>query len=139
TLLFGLVLFAFAVLYDVLCEVAFAGRTLGKRIVKLRVLRASGRPPDFFTALLRNVVRILDILPIGYGVGTVTVFVTGTRRLGDLVADTFVVTERSRRADPIEVCRRAAVDPLGAPVVAAKPPWSDVDALRALAMLERTD
>ncbi|HEY4221854.1 MAG TPA: stage II sporulation protein M [Myxococcota bacterium] len=128
-----LIAFAVAVLFDVICETLFAGRTLGKRALKLRVLTAKGRTPDFFTALLRNAVRIIDILPFGYAVGTVTVFLTGTRRLGDLVADTFVVTERSRRRDPLALCRAVADDPL-----TPTPRVSDDDALRALAMIERT-
>ncbi len=134
TLLLGLAVFGFAVSLDVICEVAFAGRTLGKRLLRLRVLRADGRPPDLFVAVLRNVLRILDILPFGYAVGTVALFLTGTRRLGDLVADTFVVTERSQRSDPLAACRAAAGD-----VVVARPLWSDADALRALGMVERTE
>jgi uncharacterized membrane protein SpoIIM required for sporulation/uncharacterized RDD family membrane protein YckC len=139
TLLFGLAVFGAAVAYDVVCEVAFSGRTVGKRAVKLRVLRSSGKTPDVFTSILRNAIRLLDILPIGYGVGIVAIFFTGTRRLGDLVADTFVVTERSRRADPLATCRTASTTAsTPTPPVFSRSPWSDDDALRALSMVERT-
>lgn len=132
TVLLLLAFFGAAVLFDVLFEVLGGGRTPGKRLMKLRVLRASGRSPDLFTSLLRNVIRLVDMLPIGYAVGTVTLFFTGTRRLGDLVADTFVVTERSRRRDPLAGCRSAAAPP------PMRRPWDDATQLRALSMVERT-
>jgi uncharacterized membrane protein SpoIIM required for sporulation/uncharacterized RDD family membrane protein YckC len=120
--------------YDVLCEVAFAGRTPGKRLMKLRVLAASGRPPDALRSLLRNALRLVDFLPVFYGVGTVALFVTGTRRLGDLLADTFVLSERAREQSPLAACAKAAE---GTSATEA-PGWSDEQVLLALAMVQRT-
>ena len=134
TVLLGLCLLGIAVCYDVLCEVLAGGRTLGKRVLKLRVLHASGRPPDVLVSVLRNALRLIDMLPFGYAVGTVSLFVTGTRRLGDLVADTFVVTERARQRDPLAPCREALAD---APLPILRP-WGDAELLRALAVVERT-
>jgi uncharacterized membrane protein SpoIIM required for sporulation/uncharacterized RDD family membrane protein YckC len=85
------------ILYDVIGDVLFAGRTPGKRLARLRVVDSQGRPPDGMTSLLRNMMRLVDMLPIGYGVGVITMFVTGTRRLGDVVAGTVVISERARR------------------------------------------
>lgn len=133
TLLLGLAVFGSAMLYDVAFEVLGGGRTIGKRVVRLRVLQASGRSPDLLTSMLRNIIRLIDILPVGYAAGTVALFVTGTRRLGDLAADTFVVTERSRRADPLAPCRAAA-----AGRACVRRPWDDAAQLRALALVERT-
>lgn len=132
TVLFGLALFGVAVSYDVLCETLAGGRTLGKRALKLRVLQASGRPPDVLASLLRNVMRLVDILPFGYAVGTVALFLTGTRRLGDLVADTFVVTERARARDPLALVRAAASGP------SSRRAWSDEQLLLAIGIVERT-
>src|SRR5207253_1276567 len=51
-------------------------------------------PMTFFQAGIRNVVRIVDFLPYGYGVGLVVLFVNGTgKRLGDLAAGTIVVKD----------------------------------------------
>lgn len=135
--LLGLLIFGAAVSYDVLFEVLGGGRTPGKRALKLRVLHASGRPPDTLVSLLRNVMRLVDILPFGYAVGTVALFLTGTRRLGDLVADTFVVTERARARDPF-VFLRAASSASHAQVAVTRRPWSDDQLLRAIGMVERT-
>lgn len=130
---FVLLLFGAAVSYDVLFETLGGGRTPGKRALKLRVLQASGRPPDALASFLRNVMRLVDILPIGYAVGTVTLFLTGTRRLGDLVADTFVVTERARARDPLAAVRAAA--PNGP---SARRAWRDEQLLLAIGIIDRT-
>lgn len=135
TVLFGLALFGVAVSYDVLFETLGGGRTLGKRALKLRVLQASGRPPDLLASLLRNVMRLVDMLPFGYAVGTVALFLTGTRRLGDLVADTFVVTERARARDPLAHVRSAAGTSRGP---ASRRPWTDEQLLLAIGIVDRT-
>lgn len=141
TVVLGLALFGAAVLYDVLFEVLSDGRTPGKRMMGLRVLDARGRPPDLFTALLRNAVRLIDVLPFGYATGTIALFFTGTRRLGDLVADTLVATERAHAHDPLDVCRRVMA-PGAPPLLAAAADqarsWSDEAQMRALEVVERT-
>jgi uncharacterized membrane protein SpoIIM required for sporulation/uncharacterized RDD family membrane protein YckC len=121
--------------YDVLFEVFGDGRTPGKRLMRLRVLGADGHAPDALRSIVRNALRLLDAAPFLYGVGTVTLFVTGTRRLGDLLADTVVVSERMRRADPLALCREVA-GPLEAG--ARAPTWGDADAVFALEMLVRS-
>jgi uncharacterized RDD family membrane protein YckC len=84
--------------YDVGFEVFAAGRTPGKRLNGLRVVRVDGSPVTFFTSAIRNVLRIVDILPFvaPYLVGIVTILVTGrNQRLGDVAAGTLVVRERT--------------------------------------------
>ena len=81
--------------YDVAFEVLARGRTPGKRIVGLRVMRAGGEPIGLVTSSIRNVLRLIDILPMAYGVGVLVMFVTErNQRLGDLVAGSVVVRER---------------------------------------------
>jgi len=86
--------------YDVLFEVRSHGRTLGKRWTGLRVVRTGGRPVNFVTSAIRNVLRIVDILPSFYALGMLTIFVTRrNQRLGDLAAGTFVIRDRTGVAD----------------------------------------
>lgn len=90
--------------YDVTFEVLASGRTPGKRWTGLRVIRSGGGPITFTTSALRNVVRVVDFLPVTYGVGMFCIFVTErNQRLGDLAAGTLVVRERhgGRRAAPL--------------------------------------
>ncbi len=75
-------------------EIAWA-QTIGKRVMKIRVVGEDGSRLAPTPALIRNVVRIVDWLPGLYIVGAITLFATGERRLrlGDLAAKTKVVAD----------------------------------------------
>lgn len=96
--IFSLAGFLIFFCYDVLFEVRSHGRTLGKRWTGLRVVRTGGRPVNFVTSAIRNVMRLVDILPAAYALGMLSIFVTGrNQRLGDLAAGTFVIRDRPGR------------------------------------------
>jgi uncharacterized RDD family membrane protein YckC len=81
--------------YYLLFEMAWNGQTPGKRMVGLRVVREGGRPITFLASAIRNLVRIVDFLPVLYGIGVIAIFVDRrARRLGDLAAGVVVVRER---------------------------------------------
>jgi uncharacterized RDD family membrane protein YckC len=81
--------------YDIVFEVFASGRTPGKRLNGLRVVRSDGSPVGFLTSAVRNVMRLIDILPTFYLVGIVSILATArNQRLGDLAAGTLVVRER---------------------------------------------
>jgi uncharacterized RDD family membrane protein YckC len=93
----GLVVVSFVVLfgYDVVFETLASGRTPGKRAAGLRVVRLGGEPPGFLTAAVRNLLRLIDILPGFYAVGAVSILASRhNQRLGDHAAGTLVVRER---------------------------------------------
>jgi uncharacterized RDD family membrane protein YckC len=93
--LFVLIEFAVQLFYHVLFEVLGGGRSPGKRWTGLRVVRTGGRPVTFVRSMLRNVLRIIDLLPGFYLVGMLAIFITNhNQRLGDLVAGTLVVRDR---------------------------------------------
>jgi uncharacterized RDD family membrane protein YckC len=93
----AIVLFGYFVtdyLYSFLFEWLWRGRTPGKRVLKLKVIKLGGYPIGFFDAFLRNLLRIADALPVAYGLGLASALSTRRmQRLGDLVAGTFVVHE----------------------------------------------
>jgi uncharacterized RDD family membrane protein YckC len=81
--------------YDIFFEMAWHGQTIGKRAMGLRVVRSGGRRIGFLSSCVRNIVRLVDLMPVGYLVGCVTIFCSKTnRRVGDMVAGTYVVRER---------------------------------------------
>lgn len=87
--------------YDVLFEVLGGGRTPGKRMNGLRVVRSGGRPITLVRSALRNILRLIDILPGFYAVGMTVIFISSrNQRVGDLAAGTHVVRDRhgDRRA-----------------------------------------
>jgi uncharacterized RDD family membrane protein YckC len=83
-------------LYHPLVELAMRGRTPGKRRVGIRIVTRAGGPPGVGALLVRNVFRLIDSLPVAYGVGlTLTVLTRESLRCGDMAAGTLVVYERS--------------------------------------------
>ena len=84
--------------YDVGFEVLAAGRTPGKRVNGLRVVREGGEPVTFTTSAIRNLIRIVDLIPGIYLVGAISVIVSSkNQRLGDLAASTLVIRDPKRR------------------------------------------
>jgi uncharacterized RDD family membrane protein YckC len=87
--------------YDVLFEVLAAGRTLGKRWCGLRVVTSDGRPIGLIASAGRNLMRVVDFLPAVYIVGSISILASArNQRLGDIVAHTIVVRERSGGKGP---------------------------------------
>jgi uncharacterized RDD family membrane protein YckC len=90
--------FGLLFVYPTVMEVATQGRTLGKMAARTRVIQADGRPVTFLPVLVRNLLRLVDVLPGMYGVGAVAILVTKRgQRLGDLAAGTIVVYEAPSR------------------------------------------
>jgi uncharacterized RDD family membrane protein YckC len=91
----ALLVFTFGVInvgYFVGCEWFFSGQSIGKRALGLRVVRDGGYALTFGASFLRNIARIVDMLPGPYFVGLFAVLVSRSRkRLGDLIAGTIVV------------------------------------------------
>ncbi len=97
--------------YDVLFETLGGGRTPGKRLAGLRVVRTSGRPVDLTASVIRNAVRLGDGLALSYLPTVVSIIVTRrNQRPGDLAADTVVIRDRREidRAWPDEATPHVA-------------------------------
>lgn len=79
--------------YHIFFETLWNGETPGKRWLGLRVIKDGGYPVDFRAVVIRNLVRVADILPSLYGLGLVVSLIHKRyQRLGDLAAGTLVVT-----------------------------------------------
>src|SRR5947209_14473853 len=89
--------------YFVFCEMTTGGRSLGKALVGLRVVRDGGFPIALRESLVRNLLRLVDVLPWYYTVGLVSVVLSRDgKRLGDLAAGTIVVRlDRPEPAPPL--------------------------------------
>ncbi|MBA3946512.1 MAG: RDD family protein [Herpetosiphonaceae bacterium] len=81
--------------YYIFFETLWNGQTPGKRLIGLRVMRPGGRPIGFLGSATRNIIRLIDFLPIFYGIGLVAMFIDRHgRRLGDLAAGALTVKEQ---------------------------------------------
>ena len=89
-----LALFYF-ILYFFLSEMLTRGQTLGKKILRLRVIRLDGEDPTPGDFLVRSLFLLLDVV-FTSGILAVLLIVTGTQnqRLGDLIAGTVVIHTR---------------------------------------------
>ncbi len=80
--------------YFAVFETVWNGQTPGKRAVRIRVIKDSGRPISVYEAIIRNVIRVIDEIPGFYAVGIISMFISSrNKRLGDFAAGTVVVHE----------------------------------------------
>jgi uncharacterized RDD family membrane protein YckC len=97
--------------YGGLLETFWNGQTIGKRLLGMRVLRTDGQPINGLQAVMRNILRLVDmmpLIPVGAAmgqegawaipsclIGLLVPVLWGHRyqRLGDLVCGTMVVVE----------------------------------------------
>ena len=119
---------AFTILwgYFIWFETRWNGQTPGKRQIGLRVIRDGGYPINVFAAIIRNLIRIIDGMPIvalgliaagvfGHSPGTAAMgglcillpvlclLISGRyQRIGDFVAGTMVVKQRAPRVPTLE-------------------------------------
>lgn len=92
----AVILFGALWIYWTVFEVLWHGQTIGKRLVKIRVVRLDGSPVTAVDSAIRNLLRLVDFFPACYPVGLVTMlFDPKHRRVGDLVAGTVLVREEA--------------------------------------------
>ena len=131
---FGEIQLAFALIagfvilwgYFIWFETVWNGQTPGKRQLGLRVIRDGGYPINIFAAIVRNLIRVMDGMPlaallllgIGYfgkdplvaAMGGLCILIPVLcmllsqryQRLGDFVAGTMVVKQRAPRVPTLE-------------------------------------
>ncbi|MET0904133.1 MAG: RDD family protein [Acidimicrobiales bacterium] len=91
--------------YPVLCEAVLRGRSPGKMVFGLRVVTVEGAPEASRHAFIRSIVGIVDFLipPGGMCAVVSSLLSSRSQRLGDLVAGTMVLRERSATRAPTAV------------------------------------
>lgn len=94
--------------YFILFEALAHGQTPGKRMLGIRVVRDGGYPVDFMASLIRNLIRVGEMILGYYAVSAfVAVLSPQNKRIGDLAAGTIVVRE-SRMESPQAMLREVA-------------------------------
>jgi len=88
------VLFVF---YDLGCEVLMNGQSIGKRVMKIKVISLEGARPTFGQYLMRWLFRIVDFVITWQLCGLICVVVSDKKqRLGDIVAGTTLIKTTPR-------------------------------------------
>ena len=93
--------FVIQISYAIVTEWYWRGQTVGKRLLRLRVMDTQGLRLQFSQIVIRNLLRFVDALPIFYLVGGVACLVSRRgQRLGDFAANTVVIhTPRIKEPD----------------------------------------
>jgi uncharacterized RDD family membrane protein YckC len=105
--------------YFILFEAFWNGQTPGKRALGIRVVRDGGYPIDFTAALVRNLIRIGELILGFYAVAAASALLSKeNKRIGDFAAGTIVVRE-SRMAEPDFASTLANAEPVYAPTAYA--------------------
>ncbi len=101
TALFYVLLFLLLFAYPAGFETLWRGRTPGKAALGLRVVTAEGGPVRFRHAAIRAILGLVDKYVLSAVPGVLSVLSTrNNQRLGDLVAGTLVLRERSGARKP---------------------------------------
>lgn len=84
--------FIISVGYGILAEWYWNGQTVGKKLLRLRVMDIQGLHLQFSQIMIRNLMRFVDSLPATYLVGGTACFVSAkAQRIGDMAANTIVI------------------------------------------------
>lgn len=84
--------FAISTGYSMILEWHWRGQTIGKRVLRLRVVDAQGLRLHFSQIIIRNLLRNVDLLPGLYLIGGLSCLLSRrAQRLGDIAANTIVI------------------------------------------------
>jgi len=98
-----IILLLVPVCYGMLFEWLWRGQTIGKKIIKLRVIDETGLALTGGQIVVRNLLRAIDSLPVFYFIGGLfAVFSKRCQRLGDIAAGTVVVREVKEQVPDVE-------------------------------------
>jgi len=90
-------IFVPAMFYSLLMHSIFNGRTVGKMLLKMRVVRLDGTPVHWSNYLVRWMLRLVDIWIFLGSIGLLTILFTERRqRLGDAAAGTVVISTKNK-------------------------------------------
>ncbi len=83
--------------YDLGCEVFFQGKSFGKMIMKIKVVKLDGTQAHFGAYLLRWLLRIIDMRLFGGAVALIAILINGKgQRVGDMAAGTTVIKMKQK-------------------------------------------
>ncbi len=82
--------------YDFLCEVFLNGQSIGKKILKTKVVKIDGTQPGLGSYFLRWLIKPVDVYMTYGSVGIIIILINGKgQRLGDLAGNTTVIKLKS--------------------------------------------
>lgn len=88
----GIIFMLPILLYDLVCETLLQGKSFGKIIMKIKVVKLDGTQANFGAYLLRWLLRIIDTRLLSGAVALIAILINGKgQRVGDMAAGTTVI------------------------------------------------
>ncbi|KAF2330363.1 RDD family protein [Flavobacterium ginsenosidimutans] len=92
-----LVLYSPVIVYSLVLESVFEGQSLGKKLVKIKVVKIDGYQAGFGDYLIRWFFRVIDFFTLCGLPGLISVITSQkSQRLGDMAAGTAVITLKNK-------------------------------------------
>lgn len=86
-----------AMCYSLIMHSLFNGRTVGKMVMKIRVVRLDGSPVHWSNYLVRWMLRLVDIWIFAGSIGVLSILFSERRqRVGDAAAGTVVISTKNK-------------------------------------------
>ena len=86
-----------AFFYSLICHIIFGGRTIGKMIMKIKVVRLDGAPTQWYNLFVRWMLRIIDIWMFFSSIGVLSILLSDRKqRVGDAAAGTVVISIKKK-------------------------------------------
>ena len=93
-----IILFSFpALVYSLVLESIFEGQTIGKKLIKIKVVKIDGYQGGFGDYLIRWLFRIIELNFMTVIIGLISMIVSSkTQRLGDMAAGTAIISLKNK-------------------------------------------
>ncbi|RZN83254.1 MAG: RDD family protein [Winogradskyella sp.] len=86
-----------AFFYSLICHIIFGGRTIGKMIMKIKVVRLDGTPTQWYNLFVRWMLRLIDIWMFFSSIGVLSILLSDRKqRVGDSAAGTVVISIKKK-------------------------------------------
>lgn len=86
-----------AFFYSLICNIAFGGQTIGKMIMRIKVVRLDGAPTAWHNLLVRWMLRLIDIWLFFASIGVMSILLSDKKqRVGDAAAGTVVISVKKK-------------------------------------------
>lgn len=86
-----------AFFYSLICHIVFGGQTIGKMIMKIKVVRVDGSPTEWYNLFVRWMLRLVDIWVFSPSIGILSILLSDKKqRVGDSAAGTVVISVKKK-------------------------------------------
>lgn len=86
-----------AFFYSLVFHIIFGGQTVGKMILKIKVVRLDGAPTQWYNLLVRWMLRIIDIWLFFSSIGVLSILLSDKKqRIGDSASGTVVISVKKK-------------------------------------------